>query len=122
MHREIDRHRLGATLFLVAASASFVLSITRVVHRQSPGRRFRRPLGAINPRRRSVLDGRDGTGPLMSLDVVIGLAGVIVTVLVVAGMILITPRGVDPSHLPAEPRDSNDVVASTATATQPALH
>ena len=26
MHREIDRHRLGATL--VAASASFVLSIT----------------------------------------------------------------------------------------------
>jgi hypothetical protein len=28
MHREIDRHRLGATLFLVAATASFVLSIT----------------------------------------------------------------------------------------------
>ena len=28
MHREIDRHRLGAALFLVAASASFVLSIT----------------------------------------------------------------------------------------------
>ena len=60
----------------------------------------------------------------MSLDVVIGLVGVIVTVLVVAGMILITPRGVDPSHLPAEPPDSNDVVASTPTptATQPALH
>ena len=59
----------------------------------------------------------------MSLDVVIGLVGVVVTVLVVAGMILITPRGVDPSHLPAEPRDSNDVVASTPTptATQPAL-
>jgi hypothetical protein len=31
----------------------------------------------------------------MSLDVVIGLVGVIVTVLVVVGMILITPRGVD---------------------------
>jgi hypothetical protein len=28
MHREIDRHRLGATLFLVAATTSFVLSIT----------------------------------------------------------------------------------------------
>jgi hypothetical protein len=28
MHREIDRHRLGATLFLIAAAASFVLSIT----------------------------------------------------------------------------------------------
>ena len=59
----------------------------------------------------------------MSLDVVIGLVGVIVTVLVVAGMILITPRGVDPSRLPAESPDSNDVVASTPTptATQPAL-
>ena len=33
-----------------------------LVHRQSPGGRFRRPVGAINPRRRSVLDGRDGTG------------------------------------------------------------
>ena len=31
----------------------------------------------------------------MSLDVVIGLVGVIVTILVVVGMILITPRGVD---------------------------
>jgi hypothetical protein len=57
----------------------------------------------------------------MSLDVVIGLLGVIVTVLVVVGMILITPRGVDRSQLPAEPPDSNDVVASTATATQPSL-
>jgi uncharacterized iron-regulated membrane protein len=34
----------------------------------------------------------------MSLDVVIGLVGVIVTVLVVVGMILITPRGVDSSR------------------------
>jgi hypothetical protein len=57
----------------------------------------------------------------MSLDVVIGLVGVIVSVLVVVGMILITPRGVDNSQLPAEPPASNDVVASTPTATQPAL-
>ena len=27
MSRELDRHRLGATLFLIAAVASFVLSI-----------------------------------------------------------------------------------------------
>ncbi len=27
MHRELDRHRLGATLFLIAAAVSFVLSI-----------------------------------------------------------------------------------------------
>jgi hypothetical protein len=57
----------------------------------------------------------------MSLDVVIGLVGVIVTILVVVGMVLITPRGVDSSQLPAEPPGSNDVVASTPTATQPAL-
>ena len=57
----------------------------------------------------------------MSLDAVIGLVGAIVTVLVVVGMILITPRGVDPPQLPAEPPDSTDVVASTPTATQPAL-
>ena len=57
----------------------------------------------------------------MSLDVVIGLVGVVVTVLVVAGMILITPRGVDTSHLPAEPPGSPDLVAPTPTATQAAL-
>jgi hypothetical protein len=27
MHRELDRHRLGLSLFLVAAAASFLLSI-----------------------------------------------------------------------------------------------
>ena len=27
MQRELDRHRLGATLFLVAAAASFLLSV-----------------------------------------------------------------------------------------------
>ena len=57
----------------------------------------------------------------MSLDVVIGLVGVVVTVLVVAGMILITPRGVDTSHLPAQPPGGNDLAASNATATQRAL-
>ena len=61
----------------------------------------------------------------MSLDVVIGLVGVIVTILVVVGMILITPRGVDTSHSLAEPPAINDVVPSrstpTPTATQPAV-
>jgi hypothetical protein len=56
----------------------------------------------------------------MSLDVAIGLVGVLVTVLVVVGMILITPRGVDNSHLAAKPPGNDDVAAST-TATQPAL-
>jgi hypothetical protein len=58
----------------------------------------------------------------MSLDVVIGLVGVIVTALVVVGMILITPRGVDTSSLAAELPGSHDVVAPTPTQTptQPA--
>lgn len=57
----------------------------------------------------------------MSADVVIALVGVIVTVLVVVGMILVTPRGVDTARPPAEPPGSNDDVPSTPMATQPAL-
>jgi hypothetical protein len=54
----------------------------------------------------------------MSLDVAIGLIGVIVTALVVIGMILITPRGVDEPHpAAAAPSARNDVVASTPTPT-----
>jgi hypothetical protein len=50
------------------------------------------------------------------------LVVVIVTILMVVGMILITPPGgVDTCHPPAEPPGINDVVASTPTATQPAL-
>ena len=57
----------------------------------------------------------------MSLDVVIGLVGVIVTILVVLGTIVITPRGVETSHPPAEPPGIDDVAPSTPTATQPSL-
>ncbi len=55
----------------------------------------------------------------MSLDVAIGLVGVFVTVLVVVGMILITPRGVDEPRpaAAAAPSARNDVVASTPTPT-----
>jgi hypothetical protein len=58
----------------------------------------------------------------MPLDVIIGLVGVIVTILVVVGMILITPRGVDTSRPLAEPPGIDDVASSTPTptATQPA--
>ena len=38
----------------------------------------------------------------MSLDVVIGVVGVLVTILVVAGMILMTPRGLQSSRPPAD--------------------
>ncbi len=41
----------------------------------------------------------------MSLDLVIGLVGVVVTILVVLGMILITPQGVEPSHRRAPAAD-----------------
>ena len=60
----------------------------------------------------------------MSLDVVIGLVGVIVTILVVVGMVLITPHGVETSHLlsqsAAEAPAGDDVAPSTPVSTQPA--
>jgi hypothetical protein len=55
----------------------------------------------------------------MSLDVAIGLIGVIVTALVVVGMILITPRGVDEPHPAATaPSARNDVPGSSPAAAQ----
>jgi hypothetical protein len=57
----------------------------------------------------------------MAPDVVIGVVGVIVTILVVVGMILITPRGVDASDSAGEPRGIGDLAPSTPTASEPAL-
>jgi hypothetical protein len=60
----------------------------------------------------------------MSLDVVIGVVGVIVTILVVVGMMLITPRGVETSHLPsrsaADTPAGDDPARSTPVSTHPA--
>jgi hypothetical protein len=58
----------------------------------------------------------------MPLDVVIGLVGAIVTILVVVGMILITPRGVETSHShaqsAAETPGGDDAARSTPVSTQ----
>ena len=60
----------------------------------------------------------------MSLDVVIGLVGVIVTILVVIGMMLITPPGVETSHVrsqsAADTPAGDDAARSTPVSTQPA--
>jgi hypothetical protein len=55
----------------------------------------------------------------MSLDVVIGVIGVLVTASVVVGMILITPRGTVPARASAGKAGAKDA-AQTASATQPA--
>jgi hypothetical protein len=55
----------------------------------------------------------------MSLDVAIGVVGVLVTACVVVGMILITPRETVPARAPAERADAKDVAPATS-ATQPA--
>jgi hypothetical protein len=47
----------------------------------------------------------------MSLDVFIGVVGAVVTVLVVAAMILITPRGAVPQRAADEPRRANGAAA-----------
>jgi hypothetical protein len=44
----------------------------------------------------------------MSLDLVIALAGVVVTILVVAGMVLLTPRGIDPAPRRVSPDAADD--------------
>ena len=55
----------------------------------------------------------------MSLDIFIGIAGAMVTVLVVAGMILITPRGAVRRRANEEPRRRD--AAPTADAVQRAV-
>ena len=59
----------------------------------------------------------DRLGP--SLVIVVGLAGVIVTIVVVVAMILITPHGVERSH--RRPETPDDDVAPRTRATEPAL-
>lgn len=44
----------------------------------------------------------------MSLDLLIGIIGVVVTILVVAGMILITPHGTTTRPRPAPDADEGD--------------
>lgn len=45
---------------------------------------------------------------MTSLDVLLGVAGIVVTIMVVAGMVLITPRGVTAVHAEgADPHGSN---------------
>src|SRR3954447_9058586 len=63
-----------------------------VVHRQPRRGDVRGPVGAVHPCGRRVLDGR-GARAMSGLDVLLAVAGGLVTVMVIAGMILITPRG-----------------------------
>ncbi len=58
----------------------------------------------------------------MSLDLLIGVIGVLVTVLVVAGMILITPHGATTRPRPADGADAEDTAAAPpAPAPRPSL-
>ncbi len=58
----------------------------------------------------------------MSLDLLIGVIGVLVTVLVVAGMILITPHGATTRPRPADGADAEDAAAAPpAPAPRPSL-
>jgi hypothetical protein len=56
----------------------------------------------------------------MSLDLVIAVAGVIVTILVVIGMVLITPRGAEPAR-PSGGSAAHDDPAEPARAGEPVL-
>src|SRR4051794_39617683 len=63
-----------------------------VVHGQSRRGRVRGVVGAFDPGGRCLLDG-GGEDAVTGLDVVLAVAGAVATLLVIAGMILITPRG-----------------------------
>src|SRR3954467_15888517 len=63
-----------------------------VVHRPPRRGRVRRPVGAVHPRSGRLLD-RRGTDAMSALEVLLAVAGFAATALVVAGMILLTPRG-----------------------------
>jgi hypothetical protein len=57
----------------------------------------------------------------MWLDLVVGVVGVVVTILVVVGMFLITPRGLEKPRPAAEPPGVADAAPPTPTASQAAL-
>src|SRR3954452_2934410 len=63
-----------------------------VVHGQSPRGRLCGLVGAVHPRGRGILAG-GGEDAVTGLDVLLAVAGAAVTLLVIVGMILITPRG-----------------------------
>ena len=97
-----------------------------VVHRQ-PGRgRVRGAVGAVDPRGGRLLDGR-GEDAMTGLDVLLAVAGLAATALVVAGMILLTPRGtVEPSPAdtpapPARPRTAQRPDGERPVSTERAL-
>ena len=105
-----SRHRLGVVLFLAAAAASFLLSVGRWFAGESRRGRLRRPVGPVDPRRRRLLDRRGAqqmTG--VFLELALAIVGVAITFMVVVGMILIVPSGVEAAQrpgadpVPAEP-------------------
>jgi hypothetical protein len=57
----------------------------------------------------------------MSLDLLIGIIGVVVTLLVVTGMILITPHGAVTRPRAADGGVDDDVLAPPAPAPRPSL-
>src|SRR5688500_12050242 len=73
--------------------ARVVPALERAVVHGVPRRgRLRGLVGAVAPRGRRVLD-RRGENPMTGLEIVLAVAGGLVTLLVIAGMILLTPRG-----------------------------
>ena len=70
-------------------------------------------MGALHPRGRRLL-GDCGEATMTGLELLLAVAGLLVTVLVVAGMILITPHGAMSIH--AEPADSHSSNLSRAEA------
>src|SRR3954447_8292808 len=89
-----------------------------VVQRPSRGGRVRGLVGPVHPRGRCLLDGR-GEDAMTGLDVLLAVAGGVATLLVIAGMILITPRGQVDMDRDAPSSQGSDL-SRTAAADPPA--
>src|SRR4051812_17607411 len=90
--RRHDQKSLGRHVVL-GCCGRLVLALDRaLVHRQSERGPVCGAVGAIDSGRGRLLDA-GGADPMSGPDVLLAVAGLAVTVLVGAGMILITPRG-----------------------------
>jgi hypothetical protein len=63
-------------------------------------------VGAINPRRGRVLDDRREAS--VSVDLIVGICGVVITTMVVIAMVLIVPSNTEPAYDPARHPDGTD--------------
>ena len=111
-----DRIQRGVTLILIAAFASFLLSVILWFAGGPAVRPVRRPLGPVDPGRRGLLDDRHGPASMTAVNILLVILGSGITLMVGVGMVLLTPRGLEdhaetPELQQPEPREGTGSLA-----------